>query len=384
VSGNVTVDGNNTITNVQTSRTTQASLNQTITPGTGNFTLNNNSYYSVAAAVQQTAPTSLGVSRTLQTMTGFVDGLVDSITSGGNMTTRSIGTSGDNATISLTTTPSTNSVDATITAKGWGGVSGSTATFRLGGGVALNATSLFVDDGTYAARDVPSNVGTPTSVSVTSGNTTVTSTASDLTSSTVLVSQGVAPVTTFLTQSGVTNVCDCKYLTWGWWGGSVSYAGNQTLGLNINPGGIDRINMATYVAGNTSSFNDINVSAISTNNGQQSTATYNGQLIGNVNNNGASYIAAGSYSNAWSFGTKTGTLNVTFDGSSFSGATALTGNTSSFSSGNITSGSRTLNLNGSFFNGQGANTTALYQAGRFGVAGTNYQAAGTFAAQRTP
>ncbi len=222
----------------------------------------------------------------------------------GVTTTRSLGTSSDNATISLTTTPSTNGVNATITAKGWGGIAGNIATFRLGGGIALNSTSLFVDDNTYAARDVPASLGTSTSISSNGGSTTTA--PADVTSNTALVSQGVAPVTTFLQQSGVTNVCDCKYLTWGWWGGSIKLCRQPDRRRQRQSGGIDRINMATYVAGNASSFNDINVSAISTNNGMQSTATYNGQLIGNVNNGGASYIAAGSYSNAWSFGSKTG------------------------------------------------------------------------------
>jgi trimeric autotransporter adhesin len=279
-----------------------------------------------------------------------------------------------------------------IVAPHWGGSSSTTAVFQLGGGIALGATSLFVDDGTYAARDVAG-----TSISKTVGNSTVTTAPGDINSSTVLVSQGVAPVTTFLVQSGLaavgttgntttTPICECKYLTWGWWGGSVTYASTQTGGVNINPGGIDNIHMATYVAGNQSLSGQVDTtSTVTINNQQQSSATYYGQMIGNVNNNGQSYIAAGTYQNAWSFGAGRGSLAVTFDGASFSGSTSLTPGTSNFSSGNITTSGgsgRTLNLNGSFFNGNNAATTALYQAGRFGVTGSSYTAAGTFAAQR--
>jgi hypothetical protein len=60
---NLNVTGNGTSTVVTGTRSTQAALDQTITLGIGCYTANNSSYYSVAAAVQQSTPSSLGVSR---------------------------------------------------------------------------------------------------------------------------------------------------------------------------------------------------------------------------------------------------------------------------------------------------------------------------------
>ena len=47
----------------------------------------------------------------------------------------------------------------------------------------------------------------------------------------------------------------------------------------------------------------------------------------------------------------------------------------------IVSGGKSLSLNGAFFSGGSGNPVAG-QAGSFGVTGTNYKAAGTFAAQK--
>ena len=163
-------------------------------------------------------------------------------------------------------------------------------------------------------------------------------------------------------------------MTWGWWSGDINYANNSAY----NPGGRDRINFASYVAGTLSLASDINA--------LNSTATYNGHMVGNVNNNGSSYIAAGSYQNVWSFGNRSGALTATFDGTTYgSNVTANTFRTGDVTFGTngtpITSGGKSLTVNGAFFSGGTSNPVAG-QAGSFGITGTNYKAAGTFAAQK--
>ena len=101
--------------------------------------------------------------------------------------------------------------------------------------------------------------------------------------------------------------------------------------------------------------------------------------------------AAGSYTNQWNFGSRTGVATVNFDGASFGGG--ITPNTigsisnSNFqtiapmaaTNGGLAAG-RSLNLNGSFTSS--ASTVAAGQMGNFSITGPNYQAGGSFAAQK--
>ena len=59
-------------------------------------------------------------------------------------------------------------------------------------------------------------------------------------------------------------------MTWGWWSGDVKYNANSSY----NPNGRDRLNLATYVAGNVTPVAQLNQLTGS--------ATYTGHLIGSV------------------------------------------------------------------------------------------------------
>ena len=109
-------------------------------------------------------------------------------------------------------------------------------------------------------------------------------------------------------------------------------------------------------------------------------------MVGNVNNNGSSYVAAGSYQNVWSFGNRSGAVTASFDGTSYgsnvTANTVMTGGVTFGTNGSpITSGGKSLTLNGAFFSGGSGNPVAG-QAGSFAISGTNYKAGGTFAAQK--
>lgn len=359
------------VTGTSTVRASQASLDQPFT------NLGGSDYYSVTSATRTDAPSGLGQSRTTRTMNGYVGGLIEQRDSQGNFTTRLLGAGSPQPTnVIITTDAATNRVEALVTVNQWDGASTS-ATFRLGGTTgARAATSSFIDDSTYALRDRPAGVLPGTTSITVNGNT---STGAAVQSQTSLVSYGTAPVAAFFQGAGATP-CTCEFMTWGWWGGDISYGSSSVY----SPGARDRLNLATYVGGTLSRVVDLNAL-----NQQSATATYSGHLVGNVANNGASYVAAGSYTNQWSFGQRSGIATVKFDGATFGGGvtanTVMNGNGPTFTSTGNGIGSsgvpgRSLTLNGAFF--ASPTDPAKGQGGSFAVTGTGYQAGGTFAAQK--
>jgi hypothetical protein len=181
-----------------------------------------------------------------------------------------------------------------------------------------------------------------------------------------MVSSGTLGSTTI---DGVT-LCACEFLKWGWWSGEATNA-------NSTPGQTDigRVHLATWVAGDLPTLVEIP---------NTGTATFSGSIVGNVVNGANQYLAAGAFSHDWNFATRAGAILA---GSTFDGM-ALTGNAASANgrdfTGVMNAASATISANGtyngSFFKGGGDPTAAM--AGQFKLGGTNYVAAGTFAAQK--
>ena len=113
---------------------------------------------------------------------------------------------------------------------------------------------------------------------------------------------------------------------------------------------------------------------------QTGTATYNGTMIGNVQNGNNAYVGTGTYNMNWSFQSRAGTFGATFDGTSYGGgAVAAPGSggvnfVGAFANSNV---SRVGVLNGSFFGPQAQN-----QGGSFAIGGAAYKASGIFAGQQ--
>jgi hypothetical protein len=353
------LDTGSLVTSVTTTRTSQASFDQPYNNLTGQ------DYYSVTSATKSTTG-SVGQTRTTQTLNGFAGGLVEQRSSGGTFSTRAVTTDAP-TDFTLGTNATTNRASATFTAQTWD--TSTTATFKLGGLTGSSSgTNAFIDDNVYAMRDRPADTLSDT--------TTVAGSSANVTSRTSMVSYNTAPVDSLFTNAGVTK-CTCEFLTWGWWGGDVSYNSSSAY----NASGRDRVNLATYVAGTLTPSVNLPLTG---------TASYTGHMVGNVNNNGVSYIAAGSYQNAWNFGTRSGVATVTFDGTTFGGGTTAntfnTAGTVTFGTQGtpITSGNKSLTLNGAFFQ-NGTSNPAAGQAGNFSITNTTgnpYKAAGTFAAQK--
>jgi len=356
------------VTSTTTTRTPQASFDQPYNA------LSGSGYTTVTAATSTATPAGVGTNRTSQTLNGYVGGLVDQRDVSGNFSTRAIGAAGAQPTdVVLTTDASTNRAEATITVRQWDG-STATATFKLGGTSGPRAaTSSFIDDTLYALRDRPAGVlSNTTSITSSAG----TSTGADVISNTFIVSSGAAPAPGLFQAAGVTP-CTCEFLTWGWWNGDVAYSANSVH----NPGGRDRLNLATYVAGTLTGVADL--SAL---NMMGATATYSGAMVGNVQNGGSSYIAAGSYTNQWSFGSRSGIASISFDGATYGGGltanTVMNGGGPTFSTASPLASTnvngRSLTLSGSFFSSP--SVPAAAQAGSFAITGSSYTAGGTFAA----
>lgn len=355
-----------TVNSITTQRLSQASYNQPSSNLVGN------DYFAVTAASGRNSLTPGAA--TSQTLNGFVGGVVEQ-NPGGSITTRTIGTvdaaPGD---VTLVTDRTSHRASATINVQHWDG--STSASFKLGGTTGDNAsganasTSAFIDDNTYALLDRPAGVLTGTT-SVSNGCST--STGADVTSSTVMVSYNANPttLTNLYTAAGVTP-CTCAFLTWGWWGGDISYSANSVYNAN----GHDRLNLALYVAGT------LTTTAQLPNTG---TATYAGHAIGNVVNGPNSYVAVGSYAGSWSFASQSGTSSINnFDGGSYSAPVALVGGTVQFTGALTGSGGaagRTGAVSGAFFS-NGAGNPVAGQAGSFSISGAGYKAGGIFAGQK--
>jgi len=312
-------------------------------------------------------PTSIAVpasstlaSRTTRTMGGFVAGAYQTEVSGTLSTTTLFDNETDSGTdVTLKTSAAANKAQAVY--KFSNAFSSGPAFQVLFGdkdiaafGDASNSTSesVFIDDETVAAADQDGGV-TINSVQKNNSNLAFVSVseASDF-------SNGFLP-------SGV-SVCDCKYLSWGFWGGRVTDGGSSS----------EIIHLANYVTGQISGLAAIN--------SLQGTATYAGHAIGTVFENSQVYQAIGNLSVTVNFdNTSASTFNITdFDGANYSG-TGLTiaadGSGHKFT-GSIAGSGRTGSYTGAFMSGGGAVNAEM--GGQFKVDGGGYSAIGIFAGKK--
>ena len=161
---------------------------------------------------------------------------------------------------------------------------------------------------------------------------------------TMLASYQTAPVSL----PGGVQPCTCAYLSWGFWSSNINYSNNRT----------DNINLGTYVVGQLTDRLQMP---------QIGQATYNGMMVGNVQNGSNAYVGAGTYNMGWDFRQRGGSFNATFDGTNYSGGAIANPGTGGVSFtgafGNIASG-RAGVLVGSFFGPQAQN-----QGGSFAIGG---------------
>jgi hypothetical protein len=234
-----------------------------------------------------------------------------------------------------------------------GNLSGATLTF--GGTASATPNSTIIDGNIYGATE-GTNGATLTNV---------LGSPSSATQQLYLLSSAAAPAGAILTNGTLCNTC--QFSQWGWWGGDVV---STTLGRT------DIGNLNLWVAGQPTV-------TIPTG----GTATYNGQMIGAVNNAGSHYVGTGTFALMQNFGVSgsNGTFTGTFDGTTFfpgglpvSGTTAAGGPYTG--SGNTTG--ITATVSGKFF---GPNSTTPPETGgsfSYVNTGTAYAAGGVFLGHR--
>ncbi len=170
-------------------------------------------------------------------------------------------------------------------------------------------TGAFIDDDRYGAQHSRAT----TSISFDNSTTaTYPNQIGQTNPNTYFFGNELVPTTGFV-PTGV-NICACKFLEWGYWGGRLRYQDPQgTVGTARR----DYFHLATWVAGNPA-----------TNLPATGTAAFNGFVIGNVAQTVSGqieqFVAAGSYQQTWDFGTQTGSALISnFAGKTF-GSTNLT------------------------------------------------------------
>ena len=303
-------------------------------------------------AVSTATPAGVGASRTTQALTGSFGGLMYT-----NAQTNPYIVTG--ATLVSTDAPN-NRVQATMAGNAQSPSAGvSAVTMQYGSLSGAAGSQAFIDNNNFAAAESAVN---PQQI-------TINGTPSQPTGQLYFASSGTAPPPTSLLPAGV-SYCQCQYLQWGYWGGTLTSASGPGA-----PPRIDAGNINSWVAGVPTAAGDLN-SLI----GQSATATYNGHAFGSVFNNGASYVAAGGFTGTYNFGTQNGTVAVNnFDGHSFvaSGTAPLIGPNYSLSS---TVPGFSGSVHGTFYGPMAAETGGSFAFQS--TAGPSYLASGIFAGSR--
>ncbi|MBN9088260.1 MAG: FecR domain-containing protein [Reyranella sp.] len=317
------------------------------------------SYYPVTMATPVadtgTLPPDLGQQRTTQTMGGYVGGLVES-RNGNSFTTRIPLLASGPSDVSISTNAATNQAMGTIVLRGLDGSLFSTTTLELGGKSGANGpASAFIDNSRYAMI-------TQTNDSDRQSKVQDLFHTYNITDNTMLASYKTAPAAL----PGGVQPCTCEYLSWGFWSSNINYTGGYRNGQT------DNINLGSYVVGQLTTALQMP---------QTGTATYNGFMIGNVQNGNNAYVGSGTYSMPWNYANRAGTFSATFDGTQYGGLVAAQPGSGgvnfagAFGSANLRVGA----LVGSFFGPQAQN-----QGGAFTIGNnfTSYKASGIFAGQK--
>lgn len=301
-------------------------------------------------------PSGVGVNRTTQALTGSFGGLMYT-----NAQSTPYALTGSAL---ISTDAPNNRVQATLSGTPQSNAAGASAvTMQYGGLTGNSGGQAFVDNNTFAATESTTN---PQQI-------TINGTSSQPTGQLYLASSGAAGLPTQLLPQGA-SFCQCQYLQWGYWGGSLTTANGAGTPRT------DAGNINFWVAGVPTGATQATANDLHTLATQNFAGTYNGAAIGSVFNNGASYAAAGGFQGTYNFGTQTGTFAVSnFDGHNFvaGGRAPLTGANYTFAG---TANGFAGKVNGTFYGPMAAET-----GGNFAfqsVAGPTYIASGIFAGKR--
>lgn len=306
-----------------------------------------------------TLPSGVGATRTLSTETGYFGGIMKN---GSGLNYALLGAVGLGV----------NQRSSTLGAI-FGGSDPFTPSSSGIGSVALEfgtlsgrnfARSAYIDDNIFGATE---NYTTPV-VITTPGGATITyptgaSGATTFPTAAMVTSATVPGAANGLFQAAGATPCTCTYLQWGYWQANIP-ASNQ--------GGPSNTAQSSYINTWVAGMPTTNLPTVGT-------GTYSGAAIGTVNNNGASYLAAGGFTNTYNFGNNSGSVSITnFDNHTFTGTVSGGGGTYAAAiSGNGANGT----LAGSFYGPGAAETGGLFAVHQ--TNGPSYIASGVFAGKLT-
>jgi hypothetical protein len=324
-----------------------------IPPNTTTYTFTQN-------ATRTSNPTAIGTGRSNLLLQGYASGIVDSLHSGGGPKPVSVGnTGGGPGDVQVETNATTSQVGAVFRLDS-DYTPGQGAIVRYGRQASgASGRSAYIDNENFAAAEAPNQTLGP-------GGTLVAPTDGYFVSSSLARVAGVIP-------AGA--LCQCEFTKWGFWGGT--HTEITTQGQTA----ISRVHLGTWVAGPLANPAEMPTAG---------SATYSGHAIGGVLNNGNFYVAGGSFSNQFNFGTRQGTVTIgNFDGMTMTGA-VTSSNGRDYGSTLTVSGRTgvTGRVQGSFFAGGGdpARETggrfSVVTAGHTGTQPPNYSASGIFVGRK--
>ena len=301
-------------------------------------------------------PAGIGTNRATQALTGYFGGIMYPSTTSPYVI---------NGTTAVATDAANNRLLAVF-----GGVdpftsktSGiSSAVLQFGGVTSTldGSHSLFVDNSTFAATESGSVAS-----QINGTNLPFESSGQPGTRLGMVTSSTVPGAANGLFQAAGATPCTCQFLQWGYWTGEL-----DQVNSNGNLIRSDRANINTWIAG----MPTVTLPTVGS-------GTYGGAAIGSVVNNGASYLAAGGFTNTYNFGTNTGVVTISnFDSHNFTGTVS---GSAGIYTGAIAGGgdNRVGAVAGSFY-GPGAAETG----GAFAIhatSGPGYIASGIFAGKLT-
>lgn len=297
-----------------------------------------------------TLPAGVGVTRTSQTLNGYVSGLVTAKISGPSYPVYIAQNLSDTPnSFKIVTNAATNRLYALInTADALG--SQSSLFIPLGNSSgAARARQAFIDDDIFGARESTSTTATVGGATATGHIALITSTFTKLSSS---LTNGVS-------------FCVCKHTKWGFISGEV------TADASINR---HRFHLVPWVAGRLSGAT-VTASMVGA-------ASYSGHVAANIMSGTKQYVAFGNYNQSWNFGSRSGTATISnLDGATYSGSIAgVSGSSGSEFAGAISGAGRSGSVQGAFMRGAASTTGEVGL--QFQVTGGTYYAAGVGAAAR--
>ncbi len=246
------------------------------------------------------------LTRSTRTLYGFAAGVVESSANYWVTDAGPVAFASENAgDFMMTLNQSNSTVSGSIGVSDTFGKDSEVERYDLGFGTSSDgygtSRGVYIDEDTYAARNAALNSDT----AITTDNGAVIAHVTDGSPKTYMLPSSLVPGADDAIMAGKTE-CVCAFLEWGYWGTSANFKDDS---LTADGERYDNVHLGTWVAGDVTNSADLPTTG---------SAAYIGHAVGNVINDGAQYLAAGSFGMTVDFAKRTGAAAIAdFDGRSF-------------------------------------------------------------------